>query len=516
MKKLLQYNYVKEFSCLMDGCPATCCHGWNMQINKKIIDLYNTSGNQLLQNSVTSTEISTKNGSEKIAILKRDAKTDYCINYDGGLCKIHSAMGEEYLGDACYFYPKITREIGKENTLVSATSSCPAIVSLMLKLDNPFAIAPIENISPENTNSEDANSEDANPQNTGFEDACFQNSNSSGKLMRLPEKINNIIDDSICQQDGGYDGDYGLKVIEPLLKMVENAPKADEAINILCAVAGSFKFSQKQQWANFIELIIKTAPAKIPSAEESEEDVLNLLLIFGGLCVASGKMNDTSLNNASNLKEANRTNSVSSVSGINGASEANSKSGATGGAMGLEKIFTKIEQAMGIAIARKTLNIEIKNPSKYKCFKANKNRIHNKYATQIEYILKRYINLQITATGFPFKGFGSNEEEYMYAIAIKYAIVKLCLLCSIIVEDSSLENPSLKNSASNGFASNKSSNEKINGNNSNQDNLMATATEVIFTLSRLLDHLADSLLFFNLAGKFNLLQASRIAGLINL
>ena len=88
MKKLLQYNYVKEFSCLMDGCPATCCHGWNMQINKKIIDLYNTSGNQLLQNSVTSTEISTKNGSEKIAILKRDAKTDYCINYDLSLIHI--------------------------------------------------------------------------------------------------------------------------------------------------------------------------------------------------------------------------------------------------------------------------------------------------------------------------------------------------------------------------------------------------------------------------------------------
>lgn len=73
---------------------------------------------------------------KEIRVMKRDAETDYCIKFTDGKCSIHAAQGDEMLGDACNFYPRVTRKLGDE-VIMTATLSCPEITRLMLFAENP-------------------------------------------------------------------------------------------------------------------------------------------------------------------------------------------------------------------------------------------------------------------------------------------------------------------------------------------------------------------------------------------
>ncbi len=70
-------------------------------------------------------------------VMKRDAATGLCMKFEGGLCGIVREHGEKYLGDACFFYPRITRSLGQAVNM-TATLSCPEIVRLALFGENPF------------------------------------------------------------------------------------------------------------------------------------------------------------------------------------------------------------------------------------------------------------------------------------------------------------------------------------------------------------------------------------------
>ena len=45
-------------------------------------------------------------------IMRKDPATGFCVKLEGGLCGIHKTHGETFLGDACYFYPRVTRALG--------------------------------------------------------------------------------------------------------------------------------------------------------------------------------------------------------------------------------------------------------------------------------------------------------------------------------------------------------------------------------------------------------------------
>ncbi len=70
--------------------------------------------------------------------MKRDAKTDYCVKFEGGLCGIQCEKGAEFLSDACYFYPRATRSLGGEISM-TATLSCPEIARLALFDEDTFS-----------------------------------------------------------------------------------------------------------------------------------------------------------------------------------------------------------------------------------------------------------------------------------------------------------------------------------------------------------------------------------------
>ena len=129
-----QMHAVRDFSCLGDQCPDTCCKGWGMQLTAETVDKYKAQAPELLD-AVSSGEAE--------FIMKRDPVTDYCVKFDAGWCGIHRDYGPEFLGDACNFYPRVTRALD-EQVVTSIALSCPEAARLMLYGQDPFGMGPRE------------------------------------------------------------------------------------------------------------------------------------------------------------------------------------------------------------------------------------------------------------------------------------------------------------------------------------------------------------------------------------
>ncbi len=126
--------FLTRFKCLGADCEDTCCKGWNMQLDGITQARYREKAPELFESVA---------GEGEAAIMRRDPNTDFCVKFEGGLCGIQRDYGEEFLGDACYFYPRAVRALGNEVSM-TATLSCPEIVRLTLLEDGALADAALE------------------------------------------------------------------------------------------------------------------------------------------------------------------------------------------------------------------------------------------------------------------------------------------------------------------------------------------------------------------------------------
>src|SRR6185369_3566751 len=99
-KPIIIPEFLKQFRCVGAECVDTCCKGWNMQLGDKTRVMYEEKAPELL---------SAVAGEPGQYVMRRDPKTDYCVKFTGGLCGIQQQYGEAFLGEACYFYPRMTR-----------------------------------------------------------------------------------------------------------------------------------------------------------------------------------------------------------------------------------------------------------------------------------------------------------------------------------------------------------------------------------------------------------------------
>src|SRR5687768_14752127 len=123
--------FVARFSCLGDKCEDTCCKSWNMQVDDAMVERYRQQAPELLDAVTT--------GHDGGHIMRRDEKTDYCVKFDNGLCSIHRDYGSDFLGDACHFYPRVTRRLG-DKAVMTAALSCPEVARLSLFTDDAFLL----------------------------------------------------------------------------------------------------------------------------------------------------------------------------------------------------------------------------------------------------------------------------------------------------------------------------------------------------------------------------------------
>lgn len=236
VRSVRKYSFVSEFECLGAECEDTCCKGWGMQLDRVRRELYEKEAPELLE-AVTSGEAE--------FIMKRDPKTDYCVKFDNGLCKIHKEKGTKFLGDACHFYPRITRKFGDE-VVMSAAMSCPEITRLTIFGEAPFSL-------------------------------------SENDIERLPVEVKNYLPDSINPTQA-----FGI--INNFIELTGDEKATPErSMAKIFSIASSLKTFDQSRWPDAIPMLIKLVDGRLLNIEENKLDRHMLLSTLAGLVHAAKK-----------------------------------------------------------------------------------------------------------------------------------------------------------------------------------------------------------------------------------
>lgn len=238
MIKLMQTSFLQAFQCLGDKCEDTCCKGWGMQVDGLTYAKYCQSAPELLDAVVSG---------EAEHVMRRDPQTDYCVKFDNGWCGIHKKYGEQFLGDACNFFPRITRKLN-DTILQTASMSCPEIVRLVLHTDHAF---------------------DYN----------------STETERLPEMLKNYCPEQLSAEDT-------LKTHMAFITACEDETATAE--HILCrihAVTDSLKLLDIATWPSAAAFYLKNADTRLPTPQPNPSDTFNLFYALTGLISATNKAN---------------------------------------------------------------------------------------------------------------------------------------------------------------------------------------------------------------------------------
>lgn len=116
-------DYFKNFKCIADKCPDTCCAGWYIMIDDDSLETYkNYQGeyrDTLHKNIKWKDECFKQGRSGNCAFLREDL-----------LCDMYIHMGENSLCKTCREYPRHTEEF--ENVReISLSLSCPVVAKML-------------------------------------------------------------------------------------------------------------------------------------------------------------------------------------------------------------------------------------------------------------------------------------------------------------------------------------------------------------------------------------------------
>ncbi len=237
MTALTQTTLVSKFQCLGEACEDTCCQNWSMQVDDITLAKYTAIGPDLLS--------SVEMEADGTHVMRRDATTRHCVKMEDGLCKIHKQYGDTMLGDACHFYPRVTRLLGSQ-TLMTATPSCPEVVRLMLALDAPFSTVP-------------------------------------ASVERLPQTLKNYLPESMTPE-------AAMAVHRAFLDCaMDESIAPEQALARISSVARRIALLDQATLDQSVPLYLRLADGSLPKAESHPADSFNLLHALCGLVVASHK-----------------------------------------------------------------------------------------------------------------------------------------------------------------------------------------------------------------------------------
>jgi hypothetical protein len=241
MPTILRTNAVSRFSCLGDRCEDTCCKGWSMQVDEQTLARYKSEAPELL-----SAVEPGAGGADAPWIMRKDPASGHCVKFEGGLCGVHKQYGDRMLGDACHFYPRITRGLGEQVTM-SGALSCPEIARLTLLGDEEaLAFAPVE-------------------------------------IDRLPHTLKNYLPENMDANDA-------LAVHNAFLQAAgDTQNSAEQNFARIASVSRSIERIDKKGWAQALPMYLRLADGRLPPPDIHIADPFNLLHALAGLITASKK-----------------------------------------------------------------------------------------------------------------------------------------------------------------------------------------------------------------------------------
>ena len=143
MKKLTRIispSYVTGFKCIGGDCEDSCCIGWDIDIDKITFRKYfRTKDIQMKREFVKHVYKNEDCDSEEVDYGRaRINESKWCpfLNEDK-LCKIHKNLGEDYLSNVCYSYPRVYNVLDGVYEL-SLYMSCPEAIRKLMAHTEPI------------------------------------------------------------------------------------------------------------------------------------------------------------------------------------------------------------------------------------------------------------------------------------------------------------------------------------------------------------------------------------------
>jgi len=229
--------FLNKFTCIGDKCEDTCCKGWNMQLGNVMRQHYADKAPELLDAVA---------GDKDNYIMRRDPQSDYCVKFDSGLCGILKQYDDNFLGDACYFYPRATRALGETITMTAALS-CPEVARLALFDQDAFTENTLE-------------------------------------IPRLPTSLGDYLPE-------GLSNAQALATHRAFLqKALDTSVTPERALSQIFAASESLQNISIASWADAAPFYLQNADSNLGICEASSTDSLYLLQSLCGLIVAAKKV----------------------------------------------------------------------------------------------------------------------------------------------------------------------------------------------------------------------------------
>ena len=128
---VIRPDYYKEFQCIAGDCPATCCAGWEIEIDARSMKRYKNMKGSFANRMLTSI-----NQKEQCFHQYKDR----CVFLnDENLCDLYADVGKDYLCKTCKTYPRHIEEYSSI-TEISLAISCPEVANLLLHKSDPIQL----------------------------------------------------------------------------------------------------------------------------------------------------------------------------------------------------------------------------------------------------------------------------------------------------------------------------------------------------------------------------------------
>lgn len=124
-------TYYKNFSCIADRCPDTCCAGWEIVVDSKSLDKYNAL-NGTYGDKIRS--LITVDGDGDSIFISQNGRCPFLL--DSGLCEMYKEIGHENLCRTCRMFPRFINAFGAR-TETGISLSCPEAARLIFEKSDP-------------------------------------------------------------------------------------------------------------------------------------------------------------------------------------------------------------------------------------------------------------------------------------------------------------------------------------------------------------------------------------------
>ena len=136
MRRLQPESY-HAFRCVGAECEDTCCIGWNVNVDKRTYDAYQSCQDPTLGPRLRELVAINIGGKSDDDYARIALTSEGCLFLKEQLCSIHRTLGEAYLSNMCATYPRILNVV--DDVLErSLDLACPEAARIVLTNPSPM------------------------------------------------------------------------------------------------------------------------------------------------------------------------------------------------------------------------------------------------------------------------------------------------------------------------------------------------------------------------------------------